>query len=343
MTNSHSFFDDGDPPRWIDRPPGGEPEDRAAARLRGALPLAVPEISWGAVRPAATRDRVRLRLSFALAALLFLSMGVGIGVAGTSYRWFTRKVPRSGAEPIEVAPGASVRRVAARDLAGGPSALDPGAASSAAIPASPSPAPAAREAMPAAVAKPAVRTRATAYREATADVAPAADEAPPPAERADSEAAALAAALTALRRQRDADAALVLVEQSLARHPDGALVPEMVAVRVEALLARGDAAQALAALDVLPTARVPLDRRLRVLRGELRANAGRCDEASVDFTATLRAVPTDAVDERSLHGRASCDAVAHDEATLRADLELYVRQFPDRPFAQEARRRLETP
>jgi hypothetical protein len=137
--------------------------------------------------------------------------------------------------------------------------------------------------------------------------------------------------------------ALALLERDLARHPDGPLVSEVVAVQIEAWLARGEDAKALETLDGLPRSRVPLDRRLRALRGELRAKAGRCGEATADFSETLRAPPSDAVDERVLRGRAACAALAHDEAALRADLDLYVRRFPERPFAGEARRRLETP
>ena len=167
--------------------------------------------------------------------------------------------------------------------------------------------------------------------------------APALAGSSDSETALLATALTKLRHDGDAGAALALLDRDLARHPDGALVSEVVAVRVEALLARGEKARALGTLDALPTPRVPLDRRLRALRGELRANAGRCAEAKGDFSATLRAPPSDAVDERALRGRAACAALEHDAAALRADLDTYVRQFPDRPFAEEARRRLEAP
>ena len=159
--------------------------------------------------------------------------------------------------------------------------------------------------------------------------------APALAGNSDSEPALLAAALAKLRREGDAVAALALLERDLSRHPDGVLVPEIVAVEVEAWLARGEDTKALETLDALPTARVPLDRRLRALRGELRAKAGRCAEAKGDFSATLRAPPSDAVDERVLRGRAACAALAHDDAALRADLDTYVRRFPARPFAEE--------
>ena len=176
-----------------------------------------------------------------------------------------------------------------------------------------------------------------------AEVLPAPVVAPALAGNADSETALLAGALAKLRHDGDAGAALALLDRDLARHPDGALVSEVTAVRVEALLARSEDAKALETLDTLPTPRVPLDRRLRALRGELRAKAGRCAEAKVDFSATLRTPPSDAVDERALRGRAACAALEHDAAALRADLDTYVRRFPDRPFAEEARRRLEVP
>ena len=79
---------DKDPPRWIERPLGRGPEDRAADRLRGARPLALPELSLGAARLAWGRPRV-LRTSLAFAAIVLI-VGVGIGVAGASGGWLAR-------------------------------------------------------------------------------------------------------------------------------------------------------------------------------------------------------------------------------------------------------------
>ena len=63
------------------------------------------------------------------------------------------------------------------------------------------------------------------------------------------EAQLIAGALAALRSLADAAGALAQLDEHARRFPNGALGPEADAVRVEALLARGDVARALAALD----------------------------------------------------------------------------------------------
>jgi hypothetical protein len=172
------------------------------------------------------------------------------------------------------------------------------------------------------------------------DDAPAASPAPVPADVADSEAKSLSQALARLRRDRDPASALALLDEHEARFPAGAMRAEAVALRIEALLARHDQAAALAALDALPVPGVPLDRRLRASRGELRAQAGRCIDAFADLSQVLHATPRDAVDERALRSRAACAAYDGDEVALEADLQLYLQYFGDRPFADEARARL---
>jgi hypothetical protein len=175
-----------------------------------------------------------------------------------------------------------------------------------------------------------------------ADVAPAAWPAPPLPADGDSEAAWLGRALTSLRREGDPAAAISILDRHAARFPASTLVAEVTAIRVEALLARGDDAAALAVLEAPLAARVSLGRSLRTLRGELLARVGRCADATRDFSAVLHAEPADAVDERALRGRAACAAQVNDQARLRADLELYLAHFADRPFAAEARSRLVT-
>jgi hypothetical protein len=242
----------------------------------------------------------------------------------------------AGEGTYRLAPGATARVAVSSD--GTAQVVSPGAEASAPAPAvevAPAPAP---------VEAPAPR-RAPAFvprppPEVVEPVAPAAAPAPPLAGNADSESAWLGRALKALRRDGDPGRALALLEQHAARFPASPLVAEVAAIRVEALLAGGDEAGALAVLDAL--AEPALGRRLQITRGELRANAARCAEASRDFSAVLRAVPSDTVDERALRGRAACAAHAHDDAALGRDLALYLERFPDAPFAVEASARLQS-
>jgi hypothetical protein len=316
------------------------------------------------VRLSARRRRGLTLLSLARAAAL-LVFGVGIGVASASSGWLARVLGRA---PTERAPrgsavipahGYGAVRPAAEDVRlpspppevgapapnappgpGAPAAnAAPGPGAPVIVAPSPPPAPAG-SGRPAHLGGSRVALAPAAVRPPVALGAPA-PTAPPSPERGGAGSALLGQALVTLRRERDPGGALALLDQYLAEFPDGALVPEVTATRVEALLARGDAAAALRALDALPSPLAPLDRRLRALRGELRAQAGRCGEATRDFSEVLHAAPADAVDERALRGRAACAALAGDQPTLRRDLEAYVAAFPDRPFVAEARARLE--
>jgi hypothetical protein len=173
-------------------------------------------------------------------------------------------------------------------------------------------------------------------------LAPAPLAAPPLAGATDSESAWLSRALVSLRRDGDPGAALALLDEYAARFPRGTLRAEALATRVEALLARGDGAAARAILEELPAPGAPLDRRLQVLRGELRAQSGDCAEATRDFTQTLGATTSDALDERALRGQAACAALSHDDTALGEALDRYLSRFPHGPFAEEARLRRQT-
>ena len=120
------------------------------------------------------------------------------------------------------------------------------------------------------------------------------------------ETAALEAAVTALRRQADPRGALQLLDQAEARFPGGDLRVERATLRAEALLALGDKKRALRVLDGLPTGAAAFNRRLRVARGELRADQDRCAEAMADFQDVLTPALHDDEDERALRGRAVC-------------------------------------
>ncbi len=151
------------------------------------------------------------------------------------------------------------------------------------------------------------------------------------------ETAALEAAVTALRRHADPRGALRLLDQAGARFPRAELQTEWATLRAEALLAVGDKKQALRVLDLLPTGAPAFNRRLHVARGELRADQNRCAEAIADFQSVLSTFPHDDEDERALRGRGACLFAASGLSAARADLDLYVRVFPGRPFADQAR------
>ena len=149
----------------------------------------------------------------------------------------------------------------------------------------------------------------------------------------------LARALAKLRRDHDARGALALLDQHARDFPDGSLRLEADVARVDALLALGQRAEALAMLERLPIDRLGRGAELRVLRGELRAQR---DPASalVDFERALASEPSPELAERALFGRAGSHLRLGDETRGRADLEAYLARFPNGRFANDARRRL---
>ena len=175
---------------------------------------------------------------------------------------------------------------------------------------------------------------ATRTREAAASGAPSEDPVV-------AESRLLADALTALRQRRDPELALRALDDYERRFPAGALAPEAAAARIDALLALGRRAQALARLETLPLERLPRGTELRVLRGELRAGRGALGAALDDFTAVLSAPNVSAASlGRALYGRGSCRSRLGDVPGARADLTEYLRRFPSGPFAEPARRAL---
>ena len=177
---------------------------------------------------------------------------------------------------------------------------------------------------------------------ATPPVAPPAPAPIPPAkDRAIAETALgtesriLTAALEQLRKRHDPKAALATLDRYAAAFPRGALAAEAHAARIEALLAAGDKRTALVLLDAgAPTA------ELAVLRGELRVDAGRLDEAARDFGSALLGAD-DALEARALYGRAVCRIRLGDREGGRRDLDDYLRRFPRGKSAADARTTLE--
>jgi hypothetical protein len=198
---------------------------------------------------------------------------------------------------------------------------------------------------PVAAPEPAREAVVARPRRAAAPAAePAVATAPPPEAAVPSalheEAAILSAALRRLREANDAPGALTLLDEHDRRFGDAAaLAEESRHTRIEAWLQRGDRAQALAALDALTLRPWGRGRALRAARADLRAEAGRCQDALVDFEALLAgdAAANDAVAERALFGRASCRARRGDVAASRADLQRYLERFPNGTYAARAR------
>lgn len=151
----------------------------------------------------------------------------------------------------------------------------------------------------------------------------------------------LSEALRLLRREDDPRGALALLLSHEERFPKGALRPEAQGAQVEALLRLGRRAEALRLLERLPVSGLPRADELRLLRGELRGEAGRCAEAVADFSAILdRPGAAGAAGERALYGRASCRARQGDKAGARADLVSYLSRYPSGKFSDEAREAL---
>jgi hypothetical protein len=164
---------------------------------------------------------------------------------------------------------------------------------------------------------------------------PAAVESPLAAESpAAEEARLLEGVFHALRSETNAaDRALAMLDEHDRRFPAGLMRAEAALARVEALLALGRRAEALALLDAAGA----LPRGSRVARGELRAEAGRCGEAIADFDGVLATSSGDERGARALYGLASCALRAGDEDGATAALRRYLDGHPDGARAVEAR------
>jgi hypothetical protein len=163
--------------------------------------------------------------------------------------------------------------------------------------------------------------------------APRAPEAPD--EESPTEAHVLARAISHLRGNHDAVAALEDLADYDRRFPGGLLDQEVLRIRTEALLDVGRDREALTRLD--ERSADALTRPLLLLRGELRARAGRCAEALGDLGPLVDASQTPAaLAGRAIYARASCHAQLGDVAAARADLERYEARFPDGSFHADA-------
>jgi hypothetical protein len=166
---------------------------------------------------------------------------------------------------------------------------------------------------------------------------------PAPALALPTEAGVLASAFHELRSNGDAVAALRSLDEYDRQFPAGAFRGEARIARAEALLALDRRREALPLLEGLEDAGVVPTREIRVTRGELLAEAGRCGDAVRDFDALLVATDGDAAGGRALYGRASCRLRAGEVDRARQDLRRYLQLHADGPFAADARRAMDAP
>lgn len=157
------------------------------------------------------------------------------------------------------------------------------------------------------------------------------------------ESALLGAAMARLRQTHDAAGALTLLESYRQQFPHGVLQPEADLIHVTALLDLGRRRDALAVLDPRELADdTPRGLELLVVRGELRAEAGRCPAAIADFDTALDQVQGELL-ARGLYGRSRCRARVGNAAGAQSDLVEYLRRFPDGRFSAAARQSLAVP
>jgi hypothetical protein len=333
-----------DPIRWRDLPPGAHPDDRRAAALVRSIgepfmpgPAAMEairarvELRRGPRRVAALR-----RLTWVVVAGA-LVLGMTLGAAAHSWLSGRSALPARPTPARGLAPAPQRRATALAPARAEPAVALAAPAQAVAAPKTPAPPPARRAARRdpvVAAAAPAVVAPEPEPSLAPLVAAPVAEDA------VVSESRAVGLALRRLRQDHDARGALDALDRYRASFPNGGLGPEANLVRVEALLALDERVAALRLLDGLAVDGSPGSRQLLVLRGELRAAAGRCSEAAADLGGALSAAPRDAVDARALFARASCFSRLGQYAAARGDLEAYVARFPRAPHAAEATRAL---
>jgi tetratricopeptide (TPR) repeat protein len=145
-----------------------------------------------------------------------------------------------------------------------------------------------------------------------------------------------------LRSEGDASGALHALDDYDRRFPGGVLRTEARTARAEALMALDRRQEAFPLLEGIAEGDAALTRDVRVTRGELYAEAGRCAEATRDFERALVLADDDALGARALYGRASCRLRAGELPAARADLQRYLVLHPDGASAPAARRALES-
>lgn len=168
---------------------------------------------------------------------------------------------------------------------------------------------------------------------------------PPPATAATGDASLLAEsqllgqALQRLHRERDPRGALSVLDSYSSQFSQGRLRDEAQAARVDALMQLDRRADALQVLDGAALSRLARGGELRLLRGELRAHAGRCREALADFSATWQAEQNREGDggQRALYGLATCRLALGERGLARDALRQYLDRYPAGRFSDAAR------
>jgi hypothetical protein len=153
----------------------------------------------------------------------------------------------------------------------------------------------------------------------------------------------LGRALRKIRVERDPNGALGLLDEYEATFPKRMLAPEVLLARVEAHLAMGNRAEALRLMEAERGDPAKESRQIGLIRGELRAGAGRCPEALADFDAILAQPAADATSERALYGRAVCHRRMQQTTAAERDFGAYLRRFPNGRFASSARAAIASP
>ncbi len=149
------------------------------------------------------------------------------------------------------------------------------------------------------------------------------------------EAELLLPALRALN-SGDGKAALVALDRYDQHFVAGELATEAKATRVRAELILGNHSAALAELDRMDLSGAS---ELQILRGELRAESGRCTRALEDFAHAGGKTSEGPLAERALYDRAACESKL-DSSAARATFEDYLRRFPHGAYVAKVRHAL---
>jgi hypothetical protein len=273
----------------------GSVEARAGAFLRGARAIGgLAESQIRAIeRQLGRRERARppLLVPALVALAVLLVTGTVMAVIGV----WRPSLPKVGGEAPSVRPSVVRARTRVRPEV---TPLAP-----------PAPVPTAEP--PAAVLVPSPSQRDPSPRriarvEPPPSSAPTVKEALPPEGALSVEARSLADALARWRRDGKAEQALALLAEHDRRFPRGALGIEAKVARAEILLGLSRKPQALAVLDSLTLASLPRARELETLRGELRAQAGRCTEARADLARVLSITQGDELGRRASRALSTC-------------------------------------
>jgi tetratricopeptide (TPR) repeat protein len=312
-----------DPERWSDHQErDGSLEGALGAtfrRVRGAtLPSdeAVARAAHVRREPKRRASVARFAWRAAVAAALIVSTAGAVGAAAYYWRRHAPATPAVETAPRSTAPVKPHGRAVA-----GAAAQLPTPAEAPAVP------PALSEAPP---APPSPAWPRTGTRHAPRVVAPA------------EESEVLGTAFRELRTRGDAAAAMRALDEYDRRFPAGVLSGEARIARAEAFMAQDRRREALPLLAALADDDGELTRAVRITRGELYAEAGRCAEAVRDFDRVLAGAADDLAGGRALYGRASCRLRAGETAGARTDLETYLALHAEGAFAAAARRALDS-